>query len=353
MSLYKKYIPNNLKQFYGHKIIIKLLIYFKKNKNVPSCFIIYGPKGTGKTSLSRIIYKLLNCKKKNICKKCENNKFNSDYIDIDAASNRKIEEIILLFRKIYTLPLNGKFKIFSIDESQMLSNYSFNYLLKKIEKLPKHVVVLFLTTNIKKIPDTIISRCFILKLEKFNIIEIYYYIKIISKKERIKMTKKSMLLMAENSSGSLRDALVLLEYSYSLSDYKKITSKLVYKITNTINENIIFNFLIIILKNKKKKMNKFLFFLFIKKINLFIFLIKIIEFINKFLFFKSNKKYINYFFINNYKKKYLTYFLKNKLLIKKLDVIRKKISNEIFFFKKFPNKINGFKYILYILTKNT
>ncbi|MGX7582511.1 DNA polymerase III subunit gamma/tau [Candidatus Vidania fulgoroideorum] len=350
MFLYNKYRPKNLNDFFGQKKIIKFIKYFINKKN-PLSFIFYGPKGTGKTSLSRIYFKILNCKKNNICNKCKSCKIkinkNSDYIEIDAASHRKIDEITEIFKYIDYIPVNGSYKIFSIDEAQMLSKYSFNFLLKKIELLPEHSIILFLTTNIKKIPDTIISRCFIMKFQSFNNYEVFNYIKKICNKESIKITKKSIFLIANNSKGSLRDSLILLEHSKALSE-KIINSKIIYNILDDIKENMIFNFFYIFIKKKKKNINKFIFLLFLKKKNPLLFLNKVIEFSNKIIFFKKNYKYFDFFFFNFYEKKYINYFLKNKRYLK-IKKIRNIIAKEIDFFKKFENKFSGIKYIFSLI----
>ncbi|MGX7589454.1 DNA polymerase III subunit gamma/tau [Candidatus Vidania fulgoroideorum] len=353
MFLYNKYRPKSLKNFYGHKNIIKFIKYFKKKRS-PLSIIFFGPKGTGKTSLSRIYFRILNCKKKTDCRKCKNCKIpiekNSDFKEIDAASNRKVDDIVNLLNNIEYLPINGLYKIFSIDEAQMLSRYSFNYLLKKIENLPRYSILLFLTTNIKKIPDTIISRCFVMKFKKFNSYEIFIYLKKICKKEIIQITKKSLILISNYSEGSLRNSLILLDHSKILSK-KIINSKTVYKIIDVIKESLIFNFFYIFLKKKKKYINKFLIYLFLKKINIYLFLKKIIEYSNEIFFLKKNKKYCKYFLFDTYNKKYLQYFCKKKYLYK-IKKIKKIILKEIDFFLKFDN-YNGIKYIFHNIMKIT
>ncbi|MGX7577293.1 DNA polymerase III subunit gamma/tau [Candidatus Vidania fulgoroideorum] len=349
MFLYNKYRPKNISEFFGHKNIIKSIKFLKQKPKIPNCFLFYGPKGTGKTSFSRIFFKFLNCKQKTTncnCKRCKKNiNKNDDYIEIDAASNRKVEEILNLFANINYLPINGNYKVYSIDESQMLSNYSFNFLLKKIECMPAHAFIFFLTTQKKKIPDTIISRCFLLNFKKFNSYEIYLYIKKICIKENIKISKKALTVIATNSNGSLRDGLVLLEQAAILFK-NKIKSKYIYKITNNINESLIFNFFIIVIKNPNKII-KLILFLYYKKINITKFLKKIVEYSNKILFYVNNKKYVNFIF-NNYKKKYIKALFVYETQI---ALIRKIILEELDCLLQIDDKISCIKYIFYLINK--
>ncbi|MGX7589732.1 AAA family ATPase [Candidatus Vidania fulgoroideorum] len=226
LFLYNKYKPNCLSDFVGHNSIINIVRYFIKIKNIPCNYIFYGPKGTGKTSYSRIFFKQVNCceslhKNSNKACICSNNKSPSiDFIEIDAASNRKLSDISSILSKRFYLPIKHNYRMFCIDEAHMLSKFSFNYLLKIIENENSNFIIVFISTEFDKIPDTIKSRCLCFRFNKIKPKYIYKRLIYISRKEGINISRKYLSLISNISDGSLRDSLVSLDILRSFKLYK-------------------------------------------------------------------------------------------------------------------------------------
>ena len=166
-ALYRKYRPNNFDEVVGQKIIVQTLINAIKNNRITHAYIFSGPRGTGKTSIAKIFAKTINCdnlKDYIPCNKCNNcldynNKKTVDIIEIDAASNNGVDEIRNLKSSVTLVPSNSKYKVYIIDEVHMLSTSAFNALLKTLEDPPKNVIFILATTELYKVPETIISRC--------------------------------------------------------------------------------------------------------------------------------------------------------------------------------------------------
>ncbi|MGX7576470.1 DNA polymerase III subunit gamma/tau [Candidatus Vidania fulgoroideorum] len=351
MDLYNKYIPKNIKSFFGQKYIVKIVKYFKKRKEFPSSIIFYGKKGTGKTSFSKIFFNYINCLNHNdICNKCvycKNIKKNSvDYKEIDAASNSKVEEIKIIMNNFNYYPIYVKYRVIVIDEAQMLSIYSFNYLLKLIENLNKFSVLIFITTNIKKIPDTIKSRCFIFNFKKFSKIDIIKFLILISKKEKIKISNRSLEIISINSEGSLRDSLVLLQHSYILSNCKTIKYKIFEKILDIPKKKHLVNFVKYLLYDNKK-IDYLIKKIIDNKTNIKIFFNKLFE-LCCFLLLKYNNKNLN--FKNSYYEK-IDLTLKKKDLYK-IKVICDTVRKEMVFLKGFSNDYLLMKYMVFLISYN-
>ncbi|MFH0943031.1 MAG: DNA polymerase III subunit gamma/tau [Candidatus Beckwithbacteria bacterium] len=188
-------------------------------KEVPHAFLFSGPKGTGKTSSARILAKAVNCLKPkdgepcNKCVSCEmiDSNRSMDLIEIDAASNRGIDDIRELREKIKLSPAGLKYKVYIIDEVHMLTNEAFNALLKTLEEPPKHAKFVLCTTEVKKLPGTILSRCFVINFSKANQKEMKGALDRVVKGESLKIADKDLLKIAKVSDGSFRDAVKLLE----------------------------------------------------------------------------------------------------------------------------------------------
>lgn len=222
--LYRKYRAQNFDQLVGQEHISAILKNSVKKKSISHAYLFTGSRGTGKTSTARIFVKAINCldrlKDGNPCNKCDNclsitaGRF-LDLIEIDAASNRGIEEIRELKEKIEFTPSEGKYKTYIIDEVHMLTNEAFNALLKTLEEPPSHVIFILATTDAHKLPPTILSRCQKYDFRLGSDEEIRGVIKSVAKEEKLKVAEKGLDILVHNAKGSFRDALSLLDVVYS------------------------------------------------------------------------------------------------------------------------------------------
>lgn len=235
LALYRKYRPKKLDDLLGQDTNVEILKNAAKTNRLGQAYLFYGPRGTGKTSSARLVAKLLNCEKRhddekfralgepcNECRSCtEIDGANSlDVIEIDAASNRGIDEIRNLKENIKSAPAGSKYKVYIIDEAHMLTGPAFNALLKTLEEPPKHAAFILATTEYEKLPATITSRTQRFLLKKIAKVKIIEKLSSIVKTEKISISPEALELIASAGEGSLRDAESLLDQLSSLE--KKI-----------------------------------------------------------------------------------------------------------------------------------
>ena len=219
IPLYRKYRPQTFADVVGQEHVVNALSNAIKLDKIAHAFLFCGPRGTGKTSMARILAKSLNCidgPTLTPCGKCPScldilNSIPKDVIEIDAASNRLVEDTQNILEKIQYAPVNGKFKIYVIDEVHMLSNHAFNALLKTLEEPPKNVIFILATTEAHKVLETIISRCQRYDFRRIQIADIVKRLREISDIEKININDDALHIIAQNSTGGMRDALSLLD----------------------------------------------------------------------------------------------------------------------------------------------
>ncbi len=240
-TFYRKYRPTSFADVIGQDFIKKTLMNSIVNNKIGHAYIFSGPRGTGKTSISKIFAKAINCLNNSdgdCCNKCENcNLINSntpfDVVELDAASNNGVSEIRTLIDSTTFLPTKLKKKVYIIDESHMLTNSAWNALLKTIEDPPSHVIFIFATTEPSKIISTINSRCERYNFSKINSNYIEQLLIDVCKKEAIECDDKSFRLISLLSEGSVRDSLSILSQLSSYSN--KITEENINNIFGLVN----------------------------------------------------------------------------------------------------------------------
>lgn len=225
-ALYRQYRPFTFDDVYGQETIVQTLRNSIKNRSYSHAYMFFGPRGTGKTSISKIFARSLNCLEPvdgNSCGKCKNclNSYQKecvDIIEIDAASNNGVDEIRELKNKISLVPSELKYKVYIIDEVHMLSIGAFNALLKTLEEPPEHVIFILATTDPQKVPETIISRCQCFSFKRISTDKIASNLKNICEKENIDIDENVIEEIAYSSDGGMRDALSSLDQLRSYSD---------------------------------------------------------------------------------------------------------------------------------------
>ncbi len=235
ITLYRKYRPSSFSEVSGENEIVKSLKLSLKNKSMAHAYLFSGPRGVGKTTIARLIAKGVNClnlkengEPCNECKNCKaiNEGRFSDLIEIDAASNRSIDEIRSLKEKINYQPVEGLKKVYIIDEAHMLTKEAFNALLKTLEEPPAHVIFILATTELEKILPTIISRCQRYDFKPLDLEEMKAGLEHILKEENLSMTDDVYPVIYENSSGSMRDSISILERLIVTANGKEINLKI-------------------------------------------------------------------------------------------------------------------------------
>ena len=243
-ALYRKYRPMDFDSVVGQSSIVKTLKNSIIHHSFSHAYLFIGPRGTGKTTLSKIFARNINCldpKDGCACGKCSAclysfSKECMDILEIDAASNNGVDEIRELRNKISLVPTELKYKVYIIDEVHMLSIGAFNALLKTLEEPPEHAVFILATTDPQKIPETIVSRCQTFSFQKFNSSFLFDRLDFVCKKEKIDIDPEVLSNIADISDGGMRDALGLLDKLYSFSN-GKITLDDFYEINGVVSNS--------------------------------------------------------------------------------------------------------------------
>ena len=222
--LFLKYRPQKLEDVLGQNSVKETLVNAINNSKIVHAYLLTGPRGSGKTSSARILAKSLNCSNAldgkspstqpcGVCESCVSiaNSSSIDVVEIDAASHGGVDDARQIVEKVNLASVNGKFRVYIIDEVHMLSNAAFNALLKVIEEPPSNVVFILATTEVDKVPKTIASRCQQLRFRPITIKDCLERLEFVSKKENINISSSALELIAEHSDGAMRDALSLLD----------------------------------------------------------------------------------------------------------------------------------------------
>ena len=248
LALYRKYRPQNFEQVIGQKHIVTSLKNQIINDQISHAYLFTGTRGTGKTSIAKIFARAINCensKDGSPCGECATCKAlldpsSLDIIEIDAASNNRVDEIRDLREKVKYPPVNGRFKVYIVDEVHMLTDSAFNALLKTLEEPPKHVVFILATTEVQKLPATILSRCLRFDFKLLENSEIEGLLEHIFTDSGIKSDKESIALIARLGEGSVRDALSVAEMCVAYTN-KNITYDEVIDAVGAIDRKVLSN----------------------------------------------------------------------------------------------------------------
>lgn len=229
-ALYQKYRPNSFEEVFGESHIVKALSNAIKTKQISHAYIFSGPRGIGKTTIAKILAKVINCLDNkngdacNVCKNCIkiNTQQTMDIVEMDAASNNGVAEIRQLIDNINYLPTDLTKKVYILDEAHMLTTGAWNALLKTLEECPEHVVFIFATTEYYKIPLTIVSRCQCFSFKRLSVEILSDLMKKIAEKEKIKINEDAINKLAYLADGSARDAVSSLDQVRSYSSSNKM-----------------------------------------------------------------------------------------------------------------------------------
>lgn len=254
----RKYRPDTFDKIVGQENIIATLKNQIKNNSIANSYLFYGPRGTGKTTTARVFAKAINCENSvnndsnpcNQCKYCIDSRMN--IFEIDAASNNSVDDIRNIIERIKFTPIFAKWNIFIIDEVHMLSQSAFNSFLKTLEEPPKNTLFILVTTEINKIPGTILSRC---QLYNFRLIDDNIIVKELEKilrDKNIKYDIETLSIIATKAEGGLRDALSILDSITSYSG-NEINCDIVKKVLNILDDDIYFKILEHMMSNAKDK----------------------------------------------------------------------------------------------------
>lgn len=268
LVLARKYRPSSFIDLKGQEFLVTTIVNSIKLDRVAHTFLLTGIRGGGKTTTARIIAKTLNCTSPIIdeklvtpCGKCDNcqaaiSVTHPDIIELDAASRTGVNDIREIIENTSYLPLLGKYKIYIIDEVHMLSTSAFNALLKTLEEPPEHVKFIFATTELRKVPITILSRCQKFELKRLTSEQLVDHLKDILKKEKISADDDALHLIALHAEGSVRDSLSLLDLIISNANNKQITKEQVRDLLGYSNNSQIIDLLSAVISGEAQKTTK-------------------------------------------------------------------------------------------------
>lgn len=261
LVIYRRYRPQKFSEVVGQDHVIKTLSSALSGGRVAHAYLFAGPRGVGKTTVARLLAKAVNCLSNDSiepCNKCEScleimDSRALDLIEIDAASNRGIDEIREIRERVKFAPTRNKYKVFVIDEAHQLTKEAFNALLKTLEEPPEHAIFVLATTEAYKMLPTILSRVQRFDFKKVSLPDVLKRLEMITKKEKIKIDKKALRIISLNAEGYMRDAESMLGQVVAFSGNKEITVKDVEEILGIVDINLAIKFIDLLISKKSKE----------------------------------------------------------------------------------------------------